>query len=33
MLARYVGNAERRQDDDIQDLRTRVEQLERGAKS
>jgi hypothetical protein len=33
MLARYVGNAERRQDDDIQDLRSRVEQLERGQKS
>jgi hypothetical protein len=32
MLTRYVGNAERRQDSDIVDLRTRVERLERRKK-
>jgi hypothetical protein len=32
MLTRYVGNAERRQDTDIDDLRTRVERLERRKK-
>jgi hypothetical protein len=32
MLTRYVGNAKHRQDSDIEDLRTRVERLERRKK-
>jgi phage-related minor tail protein len=33
MLTRYVGNVDRRQDEDIDDLRTRVTRLERRKKS
>jgi hypothetical protein len=33
MLTRYVGNVDRRQADDIDDLRTRVTRLERRKKS